>query len=595
MTANAEESAVWMLSEDEMDDMEREIRSDPIKWAYWKLKDPRGRPWKARWYQKKMIKDIMSGGRRIAARMGRRVGKTETMVVFCLWYAYHHRNARLLITTPYEHQVRLIFMRLNELIDDGDGEIVASIKSRTKNPFIIEFNNGSKIMGFTVGANDGQAGASVRGQRGDWIFMDEIDYMSRAGIDAVTAIAIEDPGRIGIWCSSTPTGKRDFFYDVCTNPDTGYKSYHFPSYVNPDWDIKLEGELRATMTQQAYIHEVEANFGEETVGVFSKEAVERAKTQYAYSYRELNAWERDQYEKQGYTLDDIVYFGPYTINKPAPHAFRIIGVDWDKFGASTQIIVTEFDELKKKFRVAFRAEIPKGEFTFDNAVNKIIELNDIWNPKFIYVDAGSGEYQVERLHLYGREHPSTELNKKVKRIQFSQLIEIRDPGTREVDKKDAKNFMISQTAILLERDQIMLSPFDDMVWKQMMDYQVIKITQNGKPIYTSTNEHALDAFMLTILGFTLEFPDITKILEDIRVARKTIPIQTKTEDKITEKVFGGDRDVFKPQKPVKQREARDNPNWHWNKVPLGYGQKGNGSSPWGRGSGSKNITKRASF
>jgi len=150
----------------EIDEMEREIRSDPIKWAYWKLKDPKGNPWKARWYQKQMIDDIMDGERRIAARMGRRVGKTEVMVVYCLWYAFHHANKRLLICTPYENQVRLIFMRLNELIDECD-ELKESVKSRTKNPFITQFHNGSAIMGFTVGATQGQAGAAVRGQRGD--------------------------------------------------------------------------------------------------------------------------------------------------------------------------------------------------------------------------------------------------------------------------------------------------------------------------------------------------------------------------------------------------------------------------------------------
>lgn len=80
--------------------------------------------------------------------------------------------------------------------------------------------------------------------------------MSQEGIDAVTAIANEDPKRIGIWVSSTPTGKRGFFYNVCTNPDTGYKAYHFPSTVNPDFDERMEGELRATMTVQGYIHEV---------------------------------------------------------------------------------------------------------------------------------------------------------------------------------------------------------------------------------------------------------------------------------------------------------------------------------------------------
>ncbi|OXB94776.1 terminase large subunit domain-containing protein [Parageobacillus galactosidasius] len=166
------------VREDDLEQLELEIRSDPVKWAYWKLKDPKGRPWKARWYQKMIIDDIMKGERRLAIRMGRRVGKTETLCVFCLWYAFHHKNARLLVTAPYEHQVRLIFMRLNEFIDDCD-ELTEGLKSRTKNPFIIEFHNGSRIMGFTAGANDGQAGASVRGQRADWIFLDNIVISSR--------------------------------------------------------------------------------------------------------------------------------------------------------------------------------------------------------------------------------------------------------------------------------------------------------------------------------------------------------------------------------------------------------------------------------
>jgi len=320
------------LTERQMDELESEIRTDPVKWAYWKLKDPKGRPWKARWYQKKIIDGIMKGDRRIAARMGRRVGKTETMVVFCLWYAFHHKNARLLIVAPYEHQVRLIFMRLSELVRDSD-ELHHSV-TITKNPFIASFGNGSKIMGFTAGANSGtQAGASLRGQRADWIFMDEVDYMSREAIDATIAISYEDPKRIGIWVSSTPTGKRDFFYEVCTNPDTGYKAYHFPSHVNPDFDERMEGELRATMTVQGYIHEVEAEFGEETIGVFSKSAVERAKSQYLYSYRELNVWEKEQYKKQGYNIDDIIFFPEYTKRNPAPPAIRVVGVDWDKNAA----------------------------------------------------------------------------------------------------------------------------------------------------------------------------------------------------------------------------------------------------------------------
>ena len=36
-------------------------------------------------------------------------------------------------------------------------------------------------------------------------------------------------------------------------------------------------------------------------------------------------------------------------------------------------------------------------------------------PAFIYVDAGSGEYQYERLHIYGDEHPESGL--KIVRVK----------------------------------------------------------------------------------------------------------------------------------------------------------------------------------
>lgn len=38
-----------------------------------------------------------------------------------------------------------------------------------------------------------------------------------------------------------------------------------------------------------------------------------------------------------------------------------------------------------------RIEVPRGEYTLDNAVKKIIEVNDIYNPRWIFIDRGYGE------------------------------------------------------------------------------------------------------------------------------------------------------------------------------------------------------------
>jgi replicative DNA helicase len=249
------------------------------------------------------------------------------------------------------------------------------------------------------------------------------------------------------------------------------------------------------LDEDAWEHEVMANFGQETIGVFNKEFIDRAKRRYAY-------------------VESVNY-----------KAVRVIGVDWDKYSATPQIIVLEYDPTatnshgdKGMFKVIMRDSVPRSDFTLDNAVNKIVEFNGIYRPAYIYVDRGFGEYQLEILHKKGKEckdptAPEFGLDKIAKGIHFGSKIDLRDPGTGEVVKKDVKPFMVSQTNILLERDRIILNENDKVLWRQMENYQVVKVSVDGKPTYTSVNEHALDALMLSVLAMTLEFPELAKIVQ----------------------------------------------------------------------------------
>lgn len=189
------------------------------------------------------------------------------------------------------------------------------------------------------------------------------------------------------------------------------------------------------------------------------------------------------------------------------------------------------------------------------------------------------------------------LHKKIRRIQFAQVFDIVDPVTKEIDKKDAKNFMVNQTSIIVERGQLLMSQYDDMVWKQMMDYQVIRKTQSGKPIYTSENEHSLDALMLTILGFTLEFPEITKILEEIHYATRSHMHKQNSEGKIREKMFESERELFAdPNRGRPKTELRDPAAWNMRKVTVGYSKKSSRTTnSFSRSKGAGNSMKRSSF
>ena len=130
------------------------------------------------------------------------------------------------------------------------------------------------------------------------------------------------------------------------------------------------------------------------------------------------------------------------------------------------------------------------------------------------------EYLIERLHIHGEEHPETGLKNKVKGFQFKNVLEIMDPINKEVEKKPMKPFMITQLATAFERDSIILSPFDETIYKQLIDYNVQRISQSGIPIYTSENEHFVDALALAYLAFVLEFPELTNIIKEIEICNK---------------------------------------------------------------------------
>ena len=448
---------------------------------------------------------------------------TETMVVEMLYLAFTKKNFRVLMAAPYENQIRNMFTRLNELIAESP-LIKQAVVASTKNPAKIEFANGSMILGFTTGDD----AASIRGQRADWIFIDEVDFMSEYCFEVVAAVAIER-AEIGITVSSTPLGKRSKFYQMCTNPAMGYSQHYHPSTHNPNWNDQMEAELRAQLTAEGYVHEVLAEFGTQEAGVFDKDKLDAAQKVIDYAYMELDFFQKKKLQEEG-KPEPLMYDG-YTITNKAPrNIFRTMGVDWDKYGAASSILILDYDVALNKFKVFKRVEVPRSEYTYDNAVNKIVELNEIYNPSYIYVDRGSGEYQLERLHIIGEENPASGLKAKVKGWSFSNKLDIMDPITKEMDRKPLKPFMVNQLTLAFERDRMILSPYDDVLKKQLTDYEVEKITEAGIPKYTSENEHFVDALGLAYLAMVLEFKDLTGTIEDIK---------TTSEFHISKKQIGG--------------------------------------------------------
>lgn len=477
------------------DDFEEEeytdfvIASDPVTWAYHMF------GWKARWHQEEMMSCTSI---KKVVRAGRRSGKTLAVAILSLWRLATMSNESILIIAPFEVQVQKIFDEMLEFIAMSPA-LSASIKRSTRSPCRLDFNNGSKALGFSSGNHNTAGSDKIRGQDATYIVIDECDYINEQDIEAILAILASHPD-CGLWMSSTPTGQHKKFYQYCVMKDLGFKEFWYTSNESPTWTEETEDFYRQTYSATNYEHEFLAQFGIQEAGVFRNDLIDRAL---------LN----------------------YSLPRQRTHGSRIsIGADWNGQAIGTHIVVVEAVvdmEDNLKYILLEKCVVRGEDFTQHEAVQKIIELNDKYNPACIYVDAGFGETQVEMLHKYGMENKRSGLHKKLKPYTMQSNIEITDPVTGIKIKKSAKPFMVNMSVMQLEQDRVVLPISEDTsivaatmegeesnssqgLVQQMRNFAIERISSNGLPTYSQGEDHTLTAWMLAITGFILEFSDLRR-------------------------------------------------------------------------------------
>lgn len=526
--------------------LEYVVTNNPVLWAKVYL------DWEARGYQMDILKECKKS-KKLVLRLGRRLGKSDSMCVAILWFAFTQYNKGpnnqydIIIATPYETQIDLIFKRLHQLIEMSP--VLKSLVTRDVHHNLNFTINGviSNILGLTAGANNSAGGAnSTRGQRADLLILDECDYIGSSQITNILNIRNEAPERIRLICASTPSGKHEEYYRWCVNASKKYypskediKNNTFSGYntdikeigegngwteiyapsnvnkellkINPDTQQTYLEDIRDELSEMRYAQEVMAEFGEEELGVYQKKFIQAAFEEgMRCKFRYSTTWNKEDLKSY--------------LRRTKGTNIRILGVDWDKYSASTNMVCMELDRfhldvagnVSPVFRMLFRIEIPRTEFTYVNAMNKIVELNDLYDFDYIGVDRGYGEVQLEMLHKYGIEHPETGLADKVIGYQFSQKIEVMDPYTRKKDQKHMKPFMVNNSVNLFEKYKIMLDPTDKTMIQQLEDYRVISISNAGLPVYSSENEHAIDAMNLALLLYEQKYGNMLKKIVSVK-------------------------------------------------------------------------------
>ena len=524
------------------------VTDNPILWAKVYL------DWEARDYQEPIIVESKKS-KKLVLRLGRRLGKSESMCIMILWFAYTQYNKGpnnqydILIATPYETQIDLIFKRLHQLVDMSP--LLTSLISRDVHHNLCFDINGttSSILGLTAGANNSSGGAnSSRGQRADVLILDECDYIGSNQITNILNIRNEDPERIRLIAASTPSGKHEEYYKWCTDASkkyavseedkknntfsgfqiterkvgegNGWTEIYAPSNVNkellkinPDTNQTYLEDIREELSEMRYAQEVLAEFGEEELGVYQKQFIQKAIDEgrrIGHSY--ITKWPADKRKEY--------------LDKTQGQNIRLLGIDWDKYANATNMVCVEYDRFHQDangtitpcFKILFREEIARSQFTYVNAMNRVIALNEEYKFDWIAIDRGYGETQLELFHKYGEQHPESGLADKVVGYQFSQKIQVTDPYTRKKDEKHMKPFMVNNSVNLFEKGKVILDPNDKYVIEELEEYRVQSISAAGLPTYSSENEHALDAMNLALLIFAQKYDALLKKVYSTKIA-----------------------------------------------------------------------------
>ena len=428
-------------------------------------------------------------------RAGRRLGKTFSMAIQLLHYSYTNKDGRSLVVAPMKTQVELIYQEILRIAQKNEVVMNSITRKVTSPQFMIQFSNGSTIRFFTSGMRSGGKSDVARGQEAHLIILDEMDYMHSGDLDALYAMlqktAEDQPDKV-LMGASTPTGRRERFWEWCRSER--FQEFWFPSYCNPFCSKEQEEEFREQYSSSGYRHEIEADWGEDSEGVYPRKFVDLAFVDPGWDY-----------------IPEIT----------SARSFHTIGVDWDKYGAGTNIVVCEVcsdnyedPQARGKVRVCYREEIGKSEYTLTKAVDRIIELNQIFNPRHIYVDRGFGEVQVELLTKYGVENPGSKLRERVKGIGFGESIDVRDPYTKLMTKKEMKPYMVDNLRQFLENEKIVFPADDDQLYMELISYVVVRMTSTGRPVFEaggSAMDHAHDALMLALLAIEQNYGDLNKM------------------------------------------------------------------------------------
>jgi phage FluMu gp28-like protein len=313
-------------------------------------------------YQVKLLEDP---SKRVVACMGRQSGKTTTIAMKAIYFAYTNSNVTVLITSPSLRQSVIMFDRIAAFVYSAPrlrNKIVRATRT------LIHFDNGSRIIALPCSEN------LLRGYSANMCICDEAAFMPEEVITQVIFPMLSTTDGYAIFLS-TPWGKDHFFYRAFVNPV--YKVHRVKSKECPLIKPEFLEEMRQNMTREAYLMEYEAEFVEALNSFFSQSLIR--------SCVEL---------AQKYSVD--LYS---SLESSFPAGDYYAGVDFGKLQDYSVIMVLrrEGDILKLVYMYQFPLETP-----YTHVIGHLVRANQKFGFRQVLVDqTGVGEPVLEEIRNQG--------------------------------------------------------------------------------------------------------------------------------------------------------------------------------------------------
>ncbi len=308
-------------------------------------------------------------------------------------------------------QSMILFEKVLELTEVAiPAKVLTSYKSRTKT----RFANGSEIMALPCGRD----GSMLRGFTADMAILDEANFIPRIVIDSVVRPTMITRREARLIMISTPWTRDHPFYEALSKPELQFKTYTWPSALNPmvsKEQLELE---RKTIGDFAFNREYNAAFIDDQFSYLPSALV-------------LGCTD-DTYSLNGDPTQAEKHRGEY-----------LIGIDFGKHADHSVIAVLE--KANDNLRLVYLKELPL-ETSYTAVIGSVRRLNEAYAFAAGCLDkTGVGEGPYEEIKQFMRGMEGVTLTAKVKEDVMGKLKLALEQG-RLTLPRDNPQLLVQMTA-----------------------------------------------------------------------------------------------------------------------------------------------------